>query len=83
VINKILEMFKDIDKDVKKIMINGFKFSFIISIFSLIILITYNLYCIPILYYCGTILFKSSLMFFTDFIIMGFGFDKIKKQMAI
>ena len=81
-INKILEKFKNIDKDVKKIMINGFKFSFIFCIISSIILVTYNLFFIPILYYCGTILFKSSLMFFADFLIMGFGFDTIKKQMA-
>lgn len=81
-INKILEKFKNIDKDVKKIMINGFKFSFAITVISSIILVTYNLSSIPILYYCGTIIFKSSLMFFADFLIMGFGFDTIKKQMA-
>ena len=82
VINKILENFNDISDDVKNIMRNGFKFSFVLIIISTITLLTYNLSFIPIFYYCGTILFKSSLMFFADFIIMGFGFDKIKKQMA-
>ncbi len=81
-INNIFEKLKSIDDDVKKIMINGFKFSFVMTIISSIILFTYNLFLIPILYYCGTILFKSSLMFFTDFLIMGIGFDTIKKQMA-
>jgi len=82
VISKILEQFNNIDVDVKKIMISGFKFSFIVTIISGIILFTYNLSFIPILYHCGTKLFKISLMFFTDFLIIGFGFDKIKKQMA-
>ncbi len=81
-INNIFEKLKSIDDDVKKIMINGFKFSFVMTIISSIILFTYNLFLIPILYYCGTILFKSSLMFFTDFLIMGIGFDTIKKQMT-
>ena len=81
-INKILKKLKNIDNDVKEIMIKGFKFSFFITIISSIILFTYNLYFIPILYYSGTILFKSSLMFFADFLIIGIGFDTIKKQMA-
>lgn len=81
-IKKILNKFKNLDSKVKKIMINGFKFSFIFCIFSTLVLVTYNFYMLPILYYAGTILFKTSLMFFVDFIILGFGFDTIKKQMA-
>ena len=82
VIKVILNKFKDIDNDIKKIMIKGFKFSFIITIISSIILYTYSLYPIPIIYYCGTTLFKSSLMLFADFLIIGISFDTIKKQMA-
>lgn len=78
----IINKFKNIDDSVKKIMINGFKFSFLFCIFSAIILLIYNFYTIPILYYSGTILFKTSLMFFVDFLILGIGFDTIKKQMA-
>ena len=81
-INKILDSYRNIDDYIKKIMINGFRFSFVIIILSSIIMITYILTLIPVLYYCGTLLFKSSLMFFADFLIMGFGFDTIKKQMA-
>lgn len=81
-IKKIVNKFKNLDDKVKTIMINGFKFSFIFCIFSIFILGTYNFYMLPILYYTGTILFKTSLMFFADFIILGFGFDTIKKQMA-
>lgn len=81
-IKKITDKIKNLDDKVKKIMLNGFKFSFAFCIFSILILSTYNFYLLPILYYAGTILFKTSLMFFADFIILGFGFDTIKKQMA-
>lgn len=78
----IIDKFKNLDNKVKTIMINGFKFSFYFTLLSALILIIYNIYMIPILYYCGTILFKTSLMFFVVFIILGIGFDTIKKQMA-
>ena len=78
----IINMFNNLDEQVKNIMINGFKFSFAFCILSTVILVIYNFYTLPIIYTCGTILFKTSLMFFTDFIIIGFGFDIIKKQMA-
>ena len=81
-IKMIINNFKDLDNKVKNIMIDGFKFSFIFCLISIIILGIYNLYMLPILYTCGLILFKTSLMFFASFIIIGFGFDKIKKQMA-
>lgn len=75
-------LLKELDIKVKNIMINGFKFSFLFCIFSTFVLLIYNFYMLPILYYSGIILFKTSLMFFVDFIIIGIGFDKIKKQMA-
>ena len=78
----IIDKFNNLDEKVKKIMINGFKFSFFFCILSALILSIYNFYMLPILYYIGTILFKTSLMFFVDFIILGVGFDTIKKQMA-
>ena len=81
-IKMILDKFKNLDDKVKSIMINGFKFSFISCIISALILFVYNIYMLPILYSVGTILFKTSLMFFVDFIILGIGFDTIKKQMA-
>lgn len=81
-IKKIIDKLKNLDNKVKTIMINGFKFSFIFCLFSVLILYTYTLYLSPTLYYVGTILFKTSLMFFVDFIILGISFDTIKKQMA-
>ena len=81
-IKMIINKFNNLDNKVKSIMINGFKFSFYFTLLSAIILIIYNIYSLPILYYSGTILFKTSIMFFVDFIILGIGFDTIKKQMA-
>lgn len=81
-LEKIVNKFKNLDDKVKKIMVNGFKFAFLFCIFSAIILLIYNFYTLPILYYIGTMLFKTSLMFFVDFIILGISFDTIKKQMA-
>ena len=81
-IKMIIDNFTNLDCKVKNIMINGFKFAFSFMIISALILLIYNFYMLPILYYSGTILFKTSLMFFVDFIILGIGFDKIKKQMA-
>lgn len=81
-LEKIINKFKNLDGKVKKIMVNGFKFAFLFCIFSAIILLIYNFYSLPILYYVGTVLFKTSLMFFVDFLVLGIGFDTIKKQMA-
>ena len=82
-VKMIVNKFKNLDTNVRKIMINGFKFAFAFCIFSTFILAIYNfLYMQPTLYYVGTLLFRTSIMFFVDFLIMGFGFDIIKKQMA-
>ena len=78
----IKEKFKNIDKSVKNIMLKGIKFSFAFCIFSAIMVLVYNFYMLPIIYYSGTILFKTSLMFISYFIVLGVGFDTIKKQMA-
>jgi len=81
-IKMIINKYKNIDDKVKSIMIKGFKFSFIFCIFSTLILAAYHLYMLPILYTCGTILFKTSVMLVVDFIVLGIGFDILKKQMV-
>ena len=78
----IVNSIEKLDIKVKNIMVKGFEFSFIFCIFSALILLIYDFYMLPILYYSGLILFKTSIMFFVDFIILGLGFDTIKKQMA-
>ena len=81
-IKMIINKFNNLDNKVKNIMINGFKFSFIVCILSSFLLLIYNFYMLPILYYSGTIIFKFSLMLIVDFLFIGIGFDIIKKQMA-
>ena len=81
-IKMIINKLKNLDDKVKNIMMKGFKFSFSFCILSILVLCTYNIYLLPILYTVGTLLFKASLMFFADFVIFGIGFDTIKKQMA-
>ena len=49
-IKMIIDKFKNLDEKVKKIMINGIKFSFIFCIFSSVVLLTYLLYKNPIIY---------------------------------
>ena len=81
-IKMIMNKYNNLDNKVKNIMLKGFKFSFIFCIISTFVLLVYNFYMLPILYYSGIILFKTSLAFFAYFIILGIGFDTIKKQMA-
>lgn len=83
-IKMIMNKLKNLDIEVRAIMLNGFKFAFAFCILATIILAIYDFfYMSPTLYLAGTILFKTSLMFFVDFVILGFGFDTIKKQMAL
>ena len=82
-INMIINKFRNLDLKVKNIMKHGFAFSLLFCLFSILVLYTYHrFYTIPIIFTIGTILFKTSLMFFVDFIICGVAFDTIKKQMA-
>ncbi len=81
--NIIKNKINNLEKDITKIMKNGLNFSFGICLFSILILVTYqSFFAIPDLYYIGLILFKTSLTFIIQFIICGFAFDTIKKQMV-
>lgn len=77
----MINKFKNMDIKVKNIMKYGFTFSLLFCLFSILILYTYHqLYTVPLIFTVGTILFKTSLMFFVDFLICGIAFDTIKKQ---
>ena len=81
-IKMIIDKYKSIDNKVKKIMLSGFKFSFAFLILSVLVLGAYKFYMLPIIYICGPILFKTAIMFVVEFIILGIGFDTLKKQMV-
>lgn len=77
----IINKFKNMDIHVKNIMHYGFVFSLLFCMISILVLFTYHaIYHLPLIFSVGTILFKSSLMFFVDFIICGVAFDTIRKQ---
>ena len=82
-LNMIKDKFNNLEKNIIKIMKCGIEFSFGICIISMLILIIYqSFFATPDLYYIGLILFKTSLIFIIQFIICGFAFDTIKKQMV-
>lgn len=74
---------KNLDIKIKKIMHFGFIFSFILSIIAILTLCTYDIfYSIPVLFYAGISLFRTSLMFACTFFICGIGFDSISKELG-
>ena len=78
---KYLESFKKLEKKTFKIMKNGIKFCFSLSVAACIILLTYTQFSLnPNIYYIGLALLKLSIYFMIDFIICGFVVDNIKKQ---
>lgn len=82
-INKIINYFKNIDKLTYKIMKYGLVSCFILSFFSALMLITYNLAnTSPDVFYIGLALFKLSCSFSVEFIVCGIVADSIKKQLV-
>ena len=82
-IKELIDNIKNIDKKILKIMISGFKFSFIICVISCTITLYYISNPIShIVYNSGIILFKTGLTFASAFFVCGFAIDKIKKQIV-
>lgn len=80
-IKKFMDSIKNIEKDILKIMISGFRFSLLVCIISCIISLLYILNPIShILYDSGIILFKTGLTFAAMFFVCAFAIDNIKKQ---
>ena len=76
--NIIIENFKHLNNTTYKIMMNGFKFCFILSIISCIIMLAYIfMHTSPSIYYIGFNLLKSSICFAVEFIICGIVVDNI------
>lgn len=69
------------DKKVKKLMVSGIKFSFILTLFATLIMAIYISYNNSyIVYEVGTSLFKSGTMFLAMFIIVGTSFNYMIKE---
>ncbi len=79
--NHLLLELKKIDNSVLGLMKSGIRFSFAMNILANLILLTYDfIITSPAVYYVGISLFKSSLFFMVGFVICGFAFSKIKKE---
>lgn len=79
-IQKIIKNIRDIDKKIFKIMKNGIEFSFIFCLIASFILVIYCENYNPCTYNVGISLFKSGLFFLSTFIICGFAFNNITKD---
>ena len=80
-IDKLKNMFYNIDKKDITIMKNGLKFCFLILVISIIILLTYLFFVKNIfIYQIGILVFQLSLYFAIDFIVAGIVVDTIQKQ---
>lgn len=80
--NQLLSEFKKMDHSILDLMKLGVKFSFLISLVSILILITYDfVYTYPTIYYIGISLFRTSLFFMVGFVIFGFAFSRIKREL--
>ena len=78
---QLLLEFKKIEPSILLLMKSGLKFSFCINIFANLILLTYDfVYISPQIYYIGISLFRTSLFFMVGFIICGFAFSEIKRE---
>lgn len=78
--NKILQEYLKIDKSILKLVKQGIKYCFSFSLFAISILLIYNLYSIPNLYYIGISLFKSCMFYIVAFIAFGYAFNILKNE---
>lgn len=80
--NQLLLEFKKLDSSILKLMMCGIRFSFVLLILACLVLLTYVfVYTYPIIYRIGFSLFKSSLFFMVGFIVFGFTFNVINKDL--
>ena len=78
-IKTIFNDLKTIDKKIISVMLNGFKFSLIISLLSVYILALYSTYPFShVAYLSGLLLFKLSLTCTVAFFVCGFAVDKMR-----
>ena len=76
---KIIDLFKNVNKKILKIMKRGLQFSFFICILATAVLVTYLLfYPNSFLYFLGLNSFRIGIIIGIEFIICGLSVDAIK-----
>lgn len=79
---QLITQFKNMEIDIKKILHNGYIFSFIVGIISMLFLLTYHITLHLNFYYIGLAMLRLSLFFVIEFIISALAIDTIKKQVT-
>lgn len=83
-INILSDKIKNLDLKIVKLMKIGFIISFIMCLLASLLLFTYQfIISMPILFYIGISLFRTSLSFGVTFFICGLGFDTIVTDLKI
>ena len=77
---KIKNLFENLDKLDLKIMKNGIKFCFVLAVIAIIILSFYLSIHNAFLYELGIAVFKLSTYIAAEFVVCGIIVDKIKEQ---
>ncbi len=80
--NMFFNMFNNMDGKIKKILKYGFRFSFLVSSFAIILLLFDNVLNYPDLYYISFSIFKLGLFFLVEFIVCAIAVDTIKHQIT-
>ncbi len=78
--NMLFYRFKNMDKKIKKILLFGMRFSFLVSLSSIVILLLENILNSPDLIYISFLIFRLGLFFLVEFIICALAIDTIKQQ---
>lgn len=83
IINAVKVEFKNLDEKVRKIMINGFRFSLLVSLIGTLFLacyITFN--TSNFVYYIGLKILFLSISFATSFVACAFAINRIKHDLT-
>lgn len=80
--NMIFNVFNNMDSKIKKILKYGFRFSFLVSAFAVILLFFDNVLNYPDLYYISILVFRLGLFFLVEFIVCAIAVDTIKRQIS-
>lgn len=81
-INKIFNMFSNLDTLTYKIMKNGLKFCIFLCTISVLVLLFYDFQLqTPFVFNIGLIIFRLSITLGVEFIICGIVADKIKSDL--
>lgn len=78
--NMIFNVFNNMDSKIKKILKYGFRFSFLVSVFAVVLLLFDNVLNYPDLYYISILVFRLGLFFLVEFIVCAIAVDTIKRQ---